>query len=309
MEAFLAGWAGGLSFLAVSHPMEVVKVTLQSHQLHSATGAPPYRNSLDCAIKIFLGQTPEGGRGGIGAFYRGVAAPVAGIGLSTASVFGTYGYLKALISSMKHPGEREVGLEGHLQNTTDDSVAENCLCATGAAIVGSTIMTPFELIKMRLVSSQFFEHREYFGALDCARKLYRQGGVPKLYRGWSATMIRDVPGAIAFFGCYGLTRQVLPQDAATFNIASILFAGGVAGVAQWMLIYPLDVIKTHIQIQKDCPGQQKDWIQTWRAVYKKGGVASFYVGIAPALSRAFVTNASCFLGTEAFLRLNTSLEE
>lgn len=298
MENFLAGVVGGISVQVVTHPMETIKVNMISH---IRTQTPPYKSSLDCAIKIFMGETPQKQPGGLSAFYRGVAAPMVGVGLGNAALFGTYGYLAQLLTSLRGESE-QVGLHGHLQNETDLTVPEAMFCASGGAVASSFALAPFELVKMRMISEPLFSHREYYGPLDCARKIYRQGGITKLYRGWTATVIRDVPGSIAYFGCYGLTRQLLPQDEDKLNTASILFAGGVAGVAQWMLIYPLDVIKTHIHIEKDCVSQRKDWLQTWRYVYNKGGVASFYVGLSPALTRAFVSNAVCFLGVEAFLR-------
>jgi solute carrier family 25 carnitine/acylcarnitine transporter 20/29 len=297
---FLAGYAGALSVVLVTHPMETVKVELQSAQLQRP-GHFPYRSSIDCAVKILLGQAPgRENRKGFRAFYQGVAAPLAGVGLSNAALFGVYGSLTSYFARRKYPDDDEVGLAGHLQNASALTVPENMLCASAAAVASSFAMTPFEIVKLRLMSQQFFSHREYVGAWDCAKKLYDQGGLQKLYRGWTATIIRDVPGAIAYFGCYGLTRQILPQDSATVTTASILFAGGVAGVAQWMLIYPLDVVKTNIQIEKDeC--RTRDWVQSWRQIYKKGGIAAFYVGIAPALAKAFFANSCCFLGVEVFL--------
>jgi hypothetical protein len=95
-----------------------------------------------------------------------------------------------------------------------------------------------------------------------------------------------------------LSRQLLPQDPTKINTASILFAGGVAGAAQWTLIYPLDVVKTHVQLQKE--EIRRDWLQTWRYIYMRGGLAAFYVGIGPAVTIGALKNSCFFLGVEAW---------
>jgi len=35
---------------------------------------------------------------------------------------------------------------------------------------------------------------KYKGTFDCARQLLREGGVRSLFRGWQATLLRDIPG-------------------------------------------------------------------------------------------------------------------
>lgn len=35
----------------------------------------------------------------------------------------------------------------------------------------------------------------YKGPVDCARQLYRQGGIRSIYKGTAATLLRDVPAS------------------------------------------------------------------------------------------------------------------
>lgn len=38
------------------------------------------------------------------------------------------------------------------------------------------------------------EPKLYDGMLHCAKQLYRTGGISSIFRGWEATLLRDVPG-------------------------------------------------------------------------------------------------------------------
>lgn len=291
MADFIAGWVGGISVLLVGHPFDTVKVRLQGETLRGVAQRQ-YQNSFHCARQIV---SEEGLRG----LYRGVMAPMFGVGIANAALFGVYGQLTSWMTMNKLQYDL-ADLSGHLQNSTALTVYENCLCAMGGGVAHAIVMTPFEVIKIRLQTSSMFDHRRYYGAIDCGRKLYYDGGVRKLYRGFSATVVRDMPGSIVYFGCYGLLRQVLPQSYDSFNVFSILCAGGVAGVAQWIVIFPFDTVKTRMQIAKE--GRYWDSMHVARDLLKTEGITAFYSGITPALMRAFVSNAACFVGVEVALQ-------
>jgi solute carrier family 25 carnitine/acylcarnitine transporter 20/29 len=60
------------------------------------------------------------------------------------------------------------------------------------------IMAPSERIKCLLQiqgeQMQKVMSVKYNGTLDCARQLLREGGMRSLFRGWQATLLRDIPG-------------------------------------------------------------------------------------------------------------------
>lgn len=346
---FIAGWCGGLTYLAVCHPFDTIKVRLQASHTGGGvtTTGTPYRHSCDVLVQILRGVSasdtaavsaaPSDARG-VRALYRGIAAPMAGVGLAHAAQFGVYGYCTRALTLRKQRAAEEAeadmyGASGHtaynsgfpsgsssssdgggsrrsgpppdlsasLQNGSALSVSENIACATCSGVAASVAMTPFEVVKIRLQTESLYRHRRYYGALHCARVLWGQGGIRKLYRGVQATIARDVPGSVVYFGCYGELRKRLPQDATRWNIASILLAGGVAGVCQWLVVMPFDTVKTAIQTAEE--RVYIDWIHTWRTLYRTKGIGIFYLGLGPALCRAFAANASCFAGVEAALKM------
>ena len=52
------------------------------------------------------------------------------------------------------------------------------------------------------------EHK-YKGPVDCAKKLYREGGIRGVYRGTAATLLRDVPASGMYFMTYEWLQHVL----------------------------------------------------------------------------------------------------
>ena len=243
----------------------------------------------------------EGPRG----FYRGLAAPLSGVGLATAAQFGVFGYVSNYLSRKRYGGDVH-NLSDHLQNANSLDVLDKVISATCGGVAYAVIIAPFEMVKVRLQTQIFFGHRKYFGALGCGRKLYSEGGLRKLYLGIDVMLMRDIIGSVVYFGSYGLLRQVLPQGDTRESIASTLFAGGCAGVTQWALIFPLDTIKTRQQIAKQ--GTYLDWVHCGRVLYRKDGWRSFYYGVGPALIRAFMGNAICFGGVEAAMAAMERLE-
>jgi len=94
-----------------------------------------------------------------------------------------------------------------------------------AGATTSVFLQPFEIIKV---------NRQFQTPLSWNR-MWTQG----LYRaGWRWTFLRESMGCGIYFGSFDYLHHHL----------STPIAGGIAGVLSWMLIYPIDVIKTRSQI-------------------------------------------------------------
>jgi solute carrier family 25 (mitochondrial carnitine/acylcarnitine transporter), member 20/29 len=70
--------------------------------------------------------------------------------------------------------------------------------------------------------------------------------------------------------------------------------GGLAGVAMWTLVFPIDTVKSALQAS-ETPTNLGAVV---RQLHAKGGVGAFFPGLGPALLRSFPANAATFLGVE-----------
>lgn len=169
-----------------------------------------------------------------------------------------------------------------------------------------TIITaPFERVKVLLqIQGQKQlapgEKPRYAGGLDVVKQLYKEGGIRSVFRGSAMTLARDGPGSAAYFATYEyIKRKLTPLDAngkpsGQLSLTAVMVAGGAAGVAMWIPVFPIDTVKSRLQSAEGRPTIQG----TISGLYSRGGLKAFFPGIGPALARAVPANAATFLGVE-----------
>ncbi|CAG8597132.1 8708_t:CDS:2 [Cetraspora pellucida] len=181
-----------------------------------------------------------------------------------------------------------------------------CTIAGGISAGPTTlVMAPVERIKVLLQIQGQGGDVKYKGPLDVIRHLYKEGGLRSIFRGTSATFLRDFPGSAAYFGAYEFTKKLLTSSDSTLNPAAVLFAGGMAGVAMWTICIPPDVVKSRLQSAP--AGQYKGFMDVLRHLLKTDGPSALFKGLGPALLRAFPANAAAFMGYEASLKVMDKL--
>ena len=80
------------------------------------------------------------------------------------------------------------------------------------------------------------------------------------------------------------------------GIGRTLLAGGLAGICNWIVALPPDVLKSRLQSATD--GQYNGVRDVFVHLMKTEGIRGLYKGAAPVFARAFVANAFCFMGYE-----------
>jgi Mitochondrial carrier protein len=108
------------------------------------------------------------------------------------------------------------------------------------------------------------------------------------------------------FWTYEKAKEIIGADESVDHSgAEVMLCGGIAGVATWVSIYPLDVIKTRIQGADLLNGRQPlsstgsrairhDCTNTWatsKQIFQEGGARAFFNGLGACSSRAFLVNA------------------
>lgn len=128
---------------------------------------------------------------GVAGLYRGVSAPLLAVTPMFAISFWSYDLGKKIVRSMdREPFLTERPL----------SLDKICLASAFSAIPTSMIMAPSERLKCLLqvdaIKVEKGGQAKYTGILDCARQIHREGGIQSIFRGLSATLLRDIPGTI-----------------------------------------------------------------------------------------------------------------
>lgn len=184
-------------------------------------------------------------------------------------------------------------------DTPQYSIAQISAAGFFSAIPMTLITAPFERVKVLLqIQGQKTlapgEKPKYSGGLDVVRQLYKEGGLRSVFRGSAMTLARDGPGSAAYFAAYEyIKRSLTPKDAegnvtGQLSLTAVLTAGGAAGIAMWIPVFPVDTIKSRLQ---SAPGKPTIG-GTISAVYGSGGFKAFFPGFGPALCRAVPANAA-----------------
>lgn len=107
-----------------------------------------------------------------------------------------------------------------------------------------------------------------------------------LYRGISATLVRDAIEGVGYFFTIECTTRS-DRLKGIFGASTPSIAGAMTGVVHSTLGFPFDCIKTSMQTRPDV-GYREIIAQ----LYANGGIRRFYRGCPPAVFRAIVAHAS-----------------
>uniref|UniRef100_H2Y6W0 Solute carrier family 25 member 40 n=1 Tax=Ciona savignyi TaxID=51511 RepID=H2Y6W0_CIOSA len=148
-----------------------------------------------------------------------------------------------------------------------------------------TIVSPIELIRTKMQSQQL-SHREIVKVL---RTSVQKSGYISLWRGWSATMLRDVPFSMLYWYMYeDLKKRVNTQSIFLQSFIAGFFAGTTAAV----ITLPLDVVKTTRQItigEKELMGLNGNGNVTtlgmMRKIIQESGPRGLFVGLLPRCAK------------------------
>lgn len=283
LRSLAAGGVGGVCAVVVGHPFDLVKVRMQTAEKGVYTGA------IDVVQKTIA---REGLRKGL---YAGVSAPLVGVTPMFAISFWGYDVGKNLVRSFSP----------NTSPQTPFSIGQIASAGAFSAVPMTLVTAPFERVKVLLqIQGQKQlapgEKPKYSGGLDVVRQLYKEGGIRSVFRGSAMTLARDAPGSAAYFATYEYTkRKMTPKKAdgtpsGDLSLTAVMTAGGAAGVAMWIPVFPVDTIKSRLQSAEGKPTIGG----TIRGLYANGGLKAFFPGMGPAMARAVPANAATFLGVE-----------
>ncbi|XP_039011732.1 mitochondrial carnitine/acylcarnitine carrier-like protein isoform X2 [Hibiscus syriacus] len=280
-----SGTVGGAAQLIVGHPFDTIKVKLQSQSAPLPGQPPKYAGAMDAVRQT---TAAEGLRG----LYKGMGAPLATVAAFNAVLFTVRGQIEALLRS--EPGATL-------------TVGQQVICGAGAGVAVSFLACPTELIKCRLQAQSALADGsagamvKYGGPMDVARHVLRsEGGVRGLFKGMVPTLAREVPGNAVVFGFYEALKQYMAggPDTSKLGRGSILTAGGLAGAAFWLAVYPTDVVKSVIQVDDYNNPKYRGSVNAFKRILASEGLKGLYKGFGPAMARSVPANAACFLAYE-----------
>ncbi|KAF8383657.1 slc-25A29 [Pristionchus pacificus] len=269
---FFAGCVGGAAGVFAGHPLDTVKVRLQTQE----AGKKLYKGTFHCWSTIVKQE------GVFKGLYKGITPPLASLTVINATVFGVHGMVS---KKFENP----------------DSIQAHFFAGCAAGLAQSIIATPSERIKLLIQIQNDAAHTRYKSPIHAAKSLIQREGYGCLSRGFLATVLRDCPAFGIYFASYDWMARKMSKDGKMESLTTpqLLFAGGGAGMLSWLFNYPTDVIKTRFQT---CNSYKSYWDVILKT-YAENGWRSFFVGLNSTLLRAFPSNAATFFTVEWTYRL------
>ncbi|CAF0938280.1 unnamed protein product, partial [Didymodactylos carnosus] len=245
---------GGLSAACCTHPLDTLKVQLQTQQ----------RAEYGLVGMAFHVIRTEG----FLSLYNGLSASCLRQATYTTTRFAIYGAVKTLNPNPNLPFYQKVSL------------------AFTAGAIGSLVGAPADLINVRMQNDCKLpegQRRNYKHAIDGIFRVWREEGPKKLFNGASMAIVRGAFVTVGQIAFYEQVKQLmLASGYFKDNPVTHFGASFTAGVAATLLTMPLDVMKTRLMNAR--PGQYASLMDCFTDIFKLG-IGGFFKGFTPAFIR------------------------
>ncbi|KAJ3307611.1 hypothetical protein HDU76_004493 [Blyttiomyces sp. JEL0837] len=140
-------------------------------------------------------------------------------------------------------------------------------------------------------------------AIEWSKKIVAIKGPLGLYSGYRYHLIRDFTGTGLYFLGYESLKVFFTRPGEVPGPLIHMLAGGVSGTMSWVVLYPIDLVKSVMQKGAlDKTPKYTSAITFIKKRYSKGGIGGFYHGIGAQLTRSFPVHALNFLVYEQVLK-------
>jgi solute carrier family 25 carnitine/acylcarnitine transporter 20/29 len=322
---FIAGGIAGSASVVVGHPMDTIKVRMQT-----SSG------------NVSMWSLAKG-YGGVSGLFRGISAPLSTACVINAIIFSSYGWSSRMY-------DQYYGSTTDDLNAIHDSSTKAFLCGSFSGLVQALVICPQEHVKCRLQIQHGAGSPDnlYKGPVQAAKSIFQNHGLTGLYRGWCITCWREIPAFGAYFAFYDIfkdqinayfinqekqaaavaaaqaataaqaaaaaLRTMSDKDASSSSFTQVVstsvppamahhshtwvssaLAGGFTGALTWAMVYPFDVIKTQIQTMPLTEEASKRRIHTvTQNLIRTHGWKHLFRGLTVTCLRAFPVNGIIF---------------
>lgn len=251
-----------------------------------------------------------------------MSSPLVGSMVENAALFVGYRQVQRIIRE-NSTSSQELELQKGMRE--DDlpplTIPQLVLAGGVSGAMASVILTPVELIKCKLQvqigSHAITQGVQFSGPYHVMRHVFQSHGLTGFYRGFLATLLRETGGGAFWFGTYEYVcaqfiqyRQQQQQKDTTVVVKKdlspyeLMAAGALGGMAYNFSLFPVDVIKSHMQTDEQLAAgsRQRSFVQTAKELYTQGGYKPFYRGCGITVARSAPTSAIIFLTYELLSR-------
>ena len=285
----ICGGTGAVCCTYSGMPFDTVKVRLQT------SSASTFRGPLDCALRSAREE-------GVASLWKGSLPALASALTENLVVFAANGVIRRTLRAVRSTNDNG-------NNDDEEYLGFWQEAAVGGAsgFCSATAICPAEVIKVRMQSDRTVGARRA-SFVSSTTRLLREEGARGLFRGLPAIWVRDVPFYVVFFTAYTsyidaacrfhgcvdpVTGAGVKRDLPTWQY---VMGGGLAGMFGWGAVFPVDVIKSRVQL--GTMGTDVSLVHAAATLLRKEGARHLMRGYLPAVLRGFPANGALLLGVE-----------
>jgi solute carrier family 25 glutamate transporter 18/22 len=257
------GGIAGIVGVTCVFPIDLVKTRLQNQQV-GPNGEAMYKGMVDCFKKSYA-------NGGLRGMYSGSAVNILLITPEKAIKLAANDFFRF-----------------HLRTKSGQlPVFREMLAGGMAGFCQIVITTPMELLKIQMQDAGRVASRDgtavKMSATKLALNLLRTKGITGLYKGYGATLLRDVTFSVVYFPLFARLNSLGPRkkdgsgEAVFYH--SLLSGLGAGAFAAW-IVTPCDVVKTRLQLLARGQGETAytGIPDAFRRIFAQEGVSAFFKG-------------------------------
>ncbi|KAJ4354529.1 uncharacterized protein N0V89_006266 [Didymosphaeria variabile] len=159
------------------------------------------------------------------------------------------------------------------------------------------IMYPLDVVKTRvqLQTGKAAGEEGYNGMVDCFRKIIKNEGASRLYRGISAPILMEAPKRATKFAANdswgAFYRNLFGQ--AKMNQSLSILTGATAGATEAFVVVPFELVKIRLQ-DKAQAHKYNGMVDCFTKIVKNEGPLTLYQGLESTMWRHILWNAGYF---------------
>jgi len=146
----------------------------------------------------------------------------------------------------------------------------------GAAAVTAVVITyPLDLVQTQLTVQT--TTKRYTGMVNTIATMTKEEGFLSLYRGLTVTLLSACPYTALNMTIWEVLKKVVTGDNKASAWVSALCGAASSAIAS-SVIFPLDVLRRHMQLNRD---EYTGYGDAVRKIFARDGMKGFYRGIMP----------------------------
>ncbi|XP_052011867.1 mitochondrial ornithine transporter 2-like [Apodemus sylvaticus] len=256
-----------------------------------------YKGLADCFLKTY-------NQVGFYGLYRGTSPALLAYVSQGSVLFMCFGFCQQVVRKV-----------ARVEQNAELNDLETATAGSLASAFAALALCPTELVKCRLQTMYEMKMsgkitHSYSTIWSMVKSIFMKDGPLGFYRGLSTTLAQEIPGYFFYFGGYEISRSFFASGGSKDELGPVpvMLSGGFAGVCLWLIIFPVDCIKSRIQVLSMF-GKPAGLIETFINVVRSEGLLALYSGLNATLIRAIPSNAALFLVYEYSRKMMMSVVE